>query len=371
VNERDPIEVLASARSRTAYDVDPARLAVMLDRVTSPRARLAWLAGLRVRLVSAAAALTLLVSGAVLAFGTGAGLPALAIGPTVLQPSPVVPTFSPAIGSGLAATSAQSASSPITFSRGPGLSATETDAPVFSLRGGEDLAQVLRHVAGAFGVVAPSTGRDCHSTGGPGGVVTGSYVGNGTSCRAAGRFVRWTYEAPGRAHRSAGPAATQGQLRDWGEPLASALTPDGLSLGPATFDVARREIRFPLEAGGRPVVGYGVALEFNAAGRVTRASGETGVVSAGSAYPLMSAASAARLLGAGDLARAPAPSAKRAGAPTPGPRETLVSATVVYEARATTGGSSVLVPAYLFRAADGSTWLTLAVQRSHVKFLHP
>jgi hypothetical protein len=418
----DPTELLAAAKPVTIYELDPAHLTAMVNRVSSlPRKhRFSLLRTWQMRAGSAVAAAALVVTGVVVSLGgapQGLSVFALSGGTSVAGPVHQKLSLSPS-----AFATAQLPSTPATkYVVGPHLPTGSARLAVFSVVSVASPSASVKRIASALGskTVTVSTKCDTKTPGefnamGTKGVVAASpyvYSFCRSSLVSSNAPLTWTYnvrdaKCPEPSTLTLGVfstpcppmssfndhAASTTQLVAWSTPLVrslvvSKLVPVGTSVAPATFASNANIVYYPLATNNGVVTDQYEEFQFSNAGSLIYATGPLATVTLEDTYPVISPTAAVAL-----LEPTPTPVAKgvNPGGPmlptttttlNPGgpmipatttttlatPRVTLKTDRLTYALVWLANGSAIFAPQYIYAPSRGAQQRVLALDPSYYR----
>jgi hypothetical protein len=411
----DPTELLAHANPITTYEIDPARLTQMINRVTSTPvpSRFPLLRTWQMKAGSAVAGAALVATGVLVAIsGAPQSLAVLALpsntaiaGPVAHTPATLGPvvfesTQVPTV-TGSAATAFR------TYVAGPRLSTSGVSLRIYKVKWVKNPQTKVLRIAGALNVrdaspvlgVSSSPPDTWIAKGANALVVVAPYVGSSTrptvSISSPGPLT-WTYNVAGpcpqpstlslgvvptscpMASDFSDHNASHAELTSWSTPFAtklvtSDLVPGGMTLAPPRFTGTNNIVYYPLRTSNAVTTNQYLEFQFSNQGKLIYATGLLGSVSPGKNYPVIAEADGAGLLSNPSLSginpggpMIPAPSKKVSGSGV-AVALTLKSATLTYELVSLTNGSAVLVPQYTYAASDGTALQVLALNPSYYR----
>jgi hypothetical protein len=410
----DPTELLAHANPITNYEIDPAHLTQMVNRVTSTPvpSRFPLLRTWQMKAGSALAGAALVATGVVIAIsGAPQSLAVLALpsstaiaGPAVRAPATLAPVVFESTqlptATGTAATATR------TYVAGPRLSTSKVSLAIFKVMSVKSPQVKVLRIADALGVrdVSPvmepsNPALNFVAKGTNALVIATPYVKSSTHTTvniASSGPLTWTYNAAGPCPQPStlSPSTAQtscampgdfsdhdashAQLISWSTPFAtklvtSNLVPGGMTLASPRFTGTDNIVYYPLRTSNAVATNQYVEFQFSNKGTLIYATGLLGSISSGKNYPVIAEADGAGVLSSPSLRginpggpMIPAPSKKVSGSGFAAAL-TLKSATLNYELVWLTNGSAVLVPQYTYAASDGTSLQVLALDPSYYR----
>jgi hypothetical protein len=409
----DPTELLARANPITNYEIDPAHLTQMINRVTSTPApaRFPLLRTWQMKAGSALAGVALVATGVVIAIsGAPQSLAVLALPSTtpIAGPAMHAPvTLAPVVfeSTQVPTATATGATTTRSYAAGPRLSTSATSLRIFkvtSVRSPQEkglrIAEALNvHDARTVLGVASSPADTWTAKGANALVVLAPYF-TGTTHSSLGAAtpgpLTWTYNVAGTCAQpstlSPSPittscatasdlsdhGASHAQLVSWSTPFATklvtgSLVPDGMTLASPRFTGTDNIVYYPLKTSNSVATNQYEEFQFSDKGILIYATGLLGSLMRGHNYPVIAQADGAGVLSNPSLnginpggPMIPAPSTKVSNRPA---ALTLTSATLRYELVRLTNGAVVLVPQYTYAASDGTSLQVLALDPSYYR----
>lgn len=409
----DPTELLAQANPITSYEIDPAHLTQMVNRVISTPmpSRFPLLRTWQMKAGSAVAGAALVATGVIVAIsGAPQSLTVLALpsntavaGPAEHAPATLAPV---AFESTQAPTaSGTAAKTTRTYVAGPRLSTSEMSLAIFTVASVKSPQNKVLRIAEALNV------RHASPVLGPSSNATGTWIAKGTNALVVtAPFARssthstavisspgpltWTYNVSGPCPQPStlSPSVTatscamasdfsdhhasHSQLISWSTPFATKLVtgdliPAGMTLASPRFTGTDNIVYYPLRTSNAVATNQFEEFQFSNEGRLIYATGLLGSIAPGNNYPVITEAAGAGVLSNPSLngvnpggPMIPAPSKKVSGS---GIALTLNSAKLNYELVRLNNGSAVLVPQYTYAASDGTSLQVLALNPSYYR----